>query len=56
MTNDDQPPQRLRPYKPDKKREQCGICGRTAMIDAVDNYGNSYRGCARCRVVGGPRG
>lgn len=30
---------------------RCKTCGDTALIDAVDNHGNTYRGCAKCKVA-----
>lgn len=32
------------------RRERCTICGGTEFVDAIDNLGKRYRGCARCVV------
>lgn len=29
----------------------CGVCGGYALVDAIDNHGQPYRGCARCRLM-----
>lgn len=31
-------------------RERCTSCGGSTFINAIDNHGQSYRGCAMCRV------
>jgi hypothetical protein len=31
--------------------EQCAVCGGRVFVDAIDNHGQPYRGCARCRIV-----
>lgn len=31
--------------------EKCSSCGGRSFIDATDNLGQQYRGCARCRIV-----
>lgn len=28
----------------------CGSCGRSDLVDAIDNYGMAYKGCAHCRI------
>ncbi len=33
------------------RTERCLICGGTEFVDAVDNDGESYRGCAKCVVT-----
>jgi hypothetical protein len=33
----------------------CSACGGTELVDAVDNHGQPYRGCARC-VIGTAKG
>lgn len=33
-----------------RKRDGCRACGSTETIDAVDNSGQPYKGCARCTV------
>lgn len=30
---------------------RCTSCGRRDWIDAVDNYGQPYKGCANCRIA-----
>jgi len=32
-------------------RDRCGCCGGTRLVDAVDNFGRQYRGCASCRIL-----
>lgn len=34
-----------------QKREQCAICNGREFVDAIDNYGQRYRGCARCVIA-----
>lgn len=34
--------------KPDKG---CLICGGTAVVAAIDNFGLTYTGCATCRIA-----
>jgi hypothetical protein len=34
-----------------RRPKACGICGGTATIDAVDNFGRPYKGCANCRIL-----
>ncbi len=36
------------------KQQRCVSCGGSQFIDAVDNHGQSYQGCARCVVVWPP--
>lgn len=36
------------------RAERCSNCGGTEFVDAVDNDGQRYRGCARCRAGAGP--
>jgi hypothetical protein len=31
--------------------DKCGVCGGRVFVNAVDNHGNKYRGCARCVIV-----
>jgi hypothetical protein len=33
------------------KDEHCASCGGTSFVDAIDDQGQSYRGCAHCRVT-----
>ena len=35
----------------ERARERCSSCGRSDFVDAVDNLGQSYRGCAHCRII-----
>lgn len=31
--------------------ERCACCGGSEFVDAVDNHGLPYRGCARCIIT-----
>lgn len=34
-----------------KRDDRCGVCGGRQFIEAVDNFGNRYVGCDRCRLL-----
>lgn len=36
------------------RRNACLGCGRTDTVDAIDNHGKPYQGCARCVVAAAP--
>ena len=33
-----------------RRRKGCIGCGGTRTVDAVDNFGNPYKGCPNCRL------
>lgn len=37
-----------------RKRKGCLICGGTETVQAVDNFGKPYVGCAKCRILSLP--
>lgn len=37
--------------KPRRPRNACLVCGRSDWVDAVDNHGKPYKGCAHCRIL-----
>lgn len=37
-----------------KRPDRCASCGGSDLVDAIDNHGRPYRGCARCRVLRSP--
>lgn len=32
-------------------RGRCTSCGGTETVDAIDNHGKPYKGCANCRIM-----
>lgn len=35
----------------ERMEERCRSCGGRTLVDAIDNFGHAYRGCATCRIV-----
>lgn len=33
-----------------RRRGTCYFCGRSDFVDAIDNQGDAYRGCAHCTI------
>ena len=33
-----------------RRKDACIGCGGTRTVDAVDNFGNAYKGCPNCRL------